>query len=224
METTVSRSRLEIGLFLAFLFSSLVYLDAVRTTYTIMICFLLYDYTQTRKQLAEREVTLSNVHGDTFYLPPQKPSNYLFEFFWAYAFICNLMLVHLYQLRPSAVLFLIVITQLSDTLQYYIGRSFGRYKVIGISPNKTLEGYIGAYFCLWFFSFCYGCLFRASSSIALISLYFVLGALGGLVNSLVKRRLQLKEWSQLLGPHGGWIDRTDSLYLPALYLYLTNLF
>jgi phosphatidate cytidylyltransferase len=46
--------------------------------------------------------------------------------------------------------------------------------------------------------------------------YWCLGNLGGLLNSALKRHYQIKDFSNLLGAHGGWLDRADSIYTTAI--------
>jgi CDP-diglyceride synthetase len=120
-----------------------------------------------------------------------------------------------YQINPSLVLILIAVTQSSDILQYLGGRYLGRHPVGWISPKKTYEGYlisltilgISSYVATWFQA--------ATDRFVLIG---ILGILGGMINSVIKRYLGIKDWSPLLGSHGGFLDRIDSLILPGLYL------
>lgn len=124
-----------------------------------------------------------------------------------------------YQRHPSRVLLIIAITQISDILQYLGGRWLGQYSIGWISPRKTVEGYLVALFGLLGLSYvvklswCYQS--RCQSNFIMIG---ILGALGGIMNSLIKRTLQIKHWSPILGTHGGCLDRTDSLVLTAIYL------
>lgn len=127
----------------------------------------------------------------------------------------NTLLLNLYRLSPQTLIEIVAITQVSDILQYLGGRQFGRTKIGGVSPNKTYEGYLISLTLLllaspWF-------------PPTRILLYWTLGILGGLVNSLVKRRLGIKDFSNLLGGHGGLIDRIDSIYFPSTLMYLSLL-
>jgi phosphatidate cytidylyltransferase len=115
-------------------------------------------------------------------------------------------------------LFLILITQISDVLQYVWGKLFGRTRVAPhISPAKTLEGLVGGVLSasllgagLWWMT-----PFSPLQAGCLAFLVCVAGFLGGLVVSAVKRDRGIKDWSGLIPGHGGVLDRMDSLILSA---------
>ncbi len=125
-------------------------------------------------------------------------------------------------------LFLVVVTQVSDVLQYTVGKLFGRRKAIpSVSPNKTVEGYLGGGglavalgAALWWATP------FAPWQAALMSLVIVLaGIAGGLVMSAVKRDRQVKDFGALIPGHGGVLDRIDSLCFSApLFFHLTRFF
>ena len=114
--------------------------------------------------------------------------------------------------------FLIFVVELSDVLQYVFGKLFGKHPISpNLSPSKTIEGFIGAVFsaslvgaCLWWitpFSFIQA---------GLISLMItLLGFLGGLVMSAIKRDKGVKDWGKLIDGHGGVLDRLDSVCFAA---------
>lgn len=125
-------------------------------------------------------------------------------------------------------LFLVVVTQVSDVLQYTVGKLFGRRKAIpSVSPNKTVEGYLGGGGLAvalgaglwWATPF-------APWQAALMALVIVLaGIAGGLVMSAVKRDRQVKDFGALIPGHGGVLDRIDSLCFSApLFFHLTRFF
>ena len=125
----------------------------------------------------------------------------------------NLALYAVYSQEPQDVIALIVIAQISDILQYIFGKAFGHHYISRISPNKTLEGYLGGFISLQILGYFF------SLDAWKVSNIYILGILGGIIFSAVKRNLNRKDYSNLLGTHGGWLDRTDSLYFPAWYLY-----
>ena len=122
----------------------------------------------------------------------------------------NGRLYYLNYYDQSSVISIIIITQLSDIYQYIVGYFIGRNKIGTISKNKTYEGYLGG-IVLTYLTFIW---FYKSIDILVI---YALGIIGGLLSSFFKRKLGIKDYSNLLGPHGGWIDRTDSIILPSIF-------
>jgi phosphatidate cytidylyltransferase len=130
--------------------------------------------------------------------------------------------------NAKLLLYLVVVTEVSDVLQYTAGKLFGRRKAVPtVSPNKTVEGYLlggglavalGA--ALW-----WATPFNPWQA-ALMSLVIVLaGIAGGLVMSAVKRDRQVKDFGALLPGHGGVLDRIDSLCFSApLFFHLTRFY
>jgi phosphatidate cytidylyltransferase len=122
---------------------------------------------------------------------------------------------------------LAAITAGSDTGAYYTGRAWGRRKLCpSISPGKTVNGALGgilvavlvAVLLGWF-------LLPNTSSLALLLAAVVLavvGIVGDLTESIIKRGTGCKDSGTLLGGHGGLLDRADSLLFtaPLLYLFL----
>jgi phosphatidate cytidylyltransferase len=128
-----------------------------------------------------------------------------------------------------ATLLLIATVVLSDTAQYYSGRTFGRHPLAPtISPKKTIEGAIGGLI--------FGTLFMAivgpmvlptlpPAPMAVLGLMIVvLGICGDLFESRLKRAANIKDSSSLIPGHGGVLDRIDALLfaVPAFYLYLRS--
>lgn len=115
-------------------------------------------------------------------------------------------------------LVLVLVVQMSDVLQYVFGKLFGRTPIAPtISPHKTVEGFWGGALSatalgtgLWWatpFSWW---------EMALMSFLIVLlGFMGGLVMSAIKRDRGVKDYGQLIEGHGGMMDRIDSLCFAA---------
>lgn len=109
-------------------------------------------------------------------------------------------------------------TWASDTFAYFAGSAFGKRKIVPtISPNKTLEGFIGGFIgCI-----ITGCVYALITSIpVLLGLYVgiicgVLAPLGDLFESKLKRLCNVKDSGILLPGHGGVLDRFDSLLFTA---------
>ena len=103
-----------------------------------------------------------------------------------------------------------------DTAAYFVGSFFGKHKMIPrVSPNKTWEGAAGGYVIAAAVSMVYGLLVLKQLPAELIiagSLILpVVSQIGDLSFSSVKRRFDIKDFSNLLPGHGGVLDRIDSL-------------
>jgi phosphatidate cytidylyltransferase len=126
---------------------------------------------------------------------------------------------------PSVTLLLIGTIVVSDTAQYYTGRALGRHPLAPtISPKKTIEGAIGGVV--------FGTLFIVLLGARLYDLspwtavpfglgVVLLGIVGDLFESRLKRAAGVKDSSHLIPGHGGVLDRIDALLFaaPAFYLY-----
>ena len=125
----------------------------------------------------------------------------------------------LYQLRaisPLLLLGFMATIWISDTAAYFTGRSFGKHKLAPtISPNKTWEGVAGAliavliYGLIWDFWLNEESL--ASKLLPLLLLMAILGIIGDLYESLIKRHANVKDSGNILPGHGGILDRIDAL-------------
>ena len=157
-----------------------------------------------------------------------KINNFSYLYFFVYVlalslFYCSLYV--LYKLSPSSLLFLITLVALSDTSAYFIGKSFGKRSFFNqISPNKTLEGFLGSLFVCFVFVvlFCFVRDFDLYFSLKLIiaSIFIVMiSSIGDLSVSLVKRFSGKKDTGNILPGHGGILDRVDSI-LPAAPIFL----
>ena len=128
-----------------------------------------------------------------------------------------------YQGRPLLlVLYLIVVTQGSDVLQYVFGTLFGRRRIAPrLSPDKTVEGFVGGTLsasaigtALWWMT-----PFPLPRAACVSVLITLLGFAGGLLLSGIKRDLRIKDWGRAIKGHGGVLDRVDSLCLSAPALF-----
>jgi len=112
----------------------------------------------------------------------------------------------------------------ADVAAYYVGRAFGKNKLApSISPGKTWEGVIGgiagglamallAHY--WFFRE-----FPLKWALPLAAVMTVLGVLGDLTESALKRSAGAKDAAKILPGHGGLLDRLDSLLFNAPLIY-----
>jgi len=121
------------------------------------------------------------------------------------------------------VLFLVFLTELNDILQYVCGKSFGKRKIIPkVSPNKTVEGFLGAVVLTTILAviFSYLTPFSTLEAIGAGLIISVGGFIGDVVVSMVKRDVGVKDASNMIAGHGGIIDRIDSLtYTAPLFFH-----
>lgn len=126
------------------------------------------------------------------------------------------------------ILYLLLITTMTDTFALFTGKLIGTHKMCpGISPNKTIEGLIGGVVMGTFIATAfYNTVI--SSSISLVLLIFItmglslVGQLGDLVFSSIKRYYDVKDFSNLIPGHGGILDRFDSLIFVILAYILVH--
>jgi len=122
------------------------------------------------------------------------------------------------------VLLPIVSTFLTDSGAYFTGVAIGKRKVLPtISPNKTLEGFVGGIIIGAFGLMIYGIILSYATDLTVIYpallLYGIIGAVvtefGDLVFSFVKRKCSIKDYGKLIPGHGGALDRFDSMIFNA---------
>jgi phosphatidate cytidylyltransferase len=117
-----------------------------------------------------------------------------------------------------------ILTWSYDTAAYLYGKQFGKHKLFErISPKKTWEGTIaGSVVALLIAT---GLFFLVKSInladwYALTFLVLVFGTFGDLVESLIKRNLNIKDSGSILPGHGGILDRFDTIFISAPFVFL----
>lgn len=117
----------------------------------------------------------------------------------------------------------------SDTGQYLFGRKLGKTKLFERhSPKKTWEGFMGGVFTSVLVGFLISLFFKELSApgwMGMAVLIVGFGTLGDLVESMLKRSLQVKDSGNILPGHGGILDRFDGLLIaaPIVFAYLSLL-
>jgi phosphatidate cytidylyltransferase len=115
-------------------------------------------------------------------------------------------------------LYLVIVDQMSDVLQYVWGKLIGKHKIAWrVSPNKTWEGFAGGVAsatalgtALW-----WATPFTPLQSAGMSLMICILGFNGGLVMSAIKRDIGIKDFGVVVEGHGGILDRIDSLCFAA---------
>ena len=121
---------------------------------------------------------------------------------------------------------MVVFTALNDIAAFSYGRAFGSRKIAPVlSPNKTLEGFIGATVVTVLAGIIVGRFglidpLTMSSATALAVVISVFAPIGDLAESSIKRMIGIKDMGSSLPGHGGVLDRLDAflLTIPSTYL------
>jgi len=125
---------------------------------------------------------------------------------------------------PAYLTAYLLITWIYDTGAYLVGKNFGKHKFFErISPKKTWEGIAGGALVA----------FAAAAGLSLIAegiqlihllvltlLIILFGTFGDLAESLFKRSLNLKDSGKILPGHGGILDRFDTIFVSAPFVFL----
>ncbi|HWK23722.1 MAG TPA: phosphatidate cytidylyltransferase [Ureibacillus sp.] len=122
------------------------------------------------------------------------------------------------------IIFALLIVWTTDSGAYFIGRKIGKKKLWPeISPNKTVEGFVGGIISAVVFACIMQMIYPIASSwlvlIVITVVASIFGQMGDLVESAIKRHYGVKDSGKLLPGHGGILDRFDSLLfvLPLLH-------
>lgn len=132
--------------------------------------------------------------------------------------------------RFDIVLGIILYNWAHDTAAFFIGSKIGKKPLLPrISPKKTWEGTLGGIIITVVISIPMSFLFPALPFVQWFGLSLIIGVmsnLGDLVESMLKRSVNIKDTSQILPGHGGLLDRFDALIFSipfaVIYLYLSG--
>lgn len=144
---------------------------------------------------------------------------------------CSMSLFYLYRtIGLDLIIFLFLITIITDSYAYFGGRLIGKTKLLKvISPNKTWEGTIigsvvGTFVCTIYYLTVLDPKVSIFPVIGVILLLSVVGQLGDLFFSAIKRTYKVKDFSNIMPGHGGILDRLDSIIFVMLtFTFFMNL-
>lgn len=132
-----------------------------------------------------------------------------------------------YDLGARFVFLAFTVTWAADTGAYLVGKTIGRHALIPrISQSKTWEGAVGgvvfAALAGWVCAMTFAGFLHPVWGIVLGVMCSLIGLLGDLFESMLKRDAEIKDTSQIIPGHGGVLDRFDSLLftVPLIYYFL----
>ncbi len=112
----------------------------------------------------------------------------------------------------------------NDSFAFLIGSNFGKHKLLKrISPNKTIEGFIGGMVFTFIISLLLSKQFSSLSQvewIVIAGIVSTFGVLGDLIESMFKRQAGVKDSSNFIPGHGGFLDRFDSVIFAAPFIFI----
>ncbi|MFT4413596.1 phosphatidate cytidylyltransferase [Fredinandcohnia humi] len=136
-------------------------------------------------------------------------------------------IIEIRDIALAYIFYAFVVIWTTDSGAYFIGRKLGKRKLWPeISPNKTVEGFVGGIITAVVFSFIFNLITDMFPSFVALFIVTILvsifGQIGDLVESALKRHYNVKDSGKLLPGHGGILDRFDSLLfiLPILHFLL----
>lgn len=121
-------------------------------------------------------------------------------------------------MNMQLVVFLVVVVEGSDVLQYLCGKLCGRHRLApSVSPSKTVEGLVGGIGLATLLGGALSFLgpFDFWQGLAISLVITCMGFCGGFVLSAIKRDHKVKDWGTMIQGHGGMLDRVDSLAFAA---------
>jgi phosphatidate cytidylyltransferase len=129
-------------------------------------------------------------------------------------FLFSLIRIYNFEDFNLKFLWLILITWLTDIGGYIFGKLFGGPKLVKISPNKTWAGALGSLILsqLAFLIFFLDNSYKFNVAIIFIQIFLsIVGQVGDILMSYIKRKNNKKDTSNFIPGHGGFLDRVDGL-------------
>jgi len=205
-----------VGLFIPItIFFKVPIKEGCQFLFVVLGLFFLFLMELTKKKRHQPVLSLSSTVFGILYIS------------WCFSF-----LIRIRQLEQGILLvaFLIIVTKAADIGAYFFGSRFGRMSLVKrVSPQKTLEGAVGGFVtslvaCFLFYSVI-GDLSFFWEKMFISAVLAIVGQLGDLFESLIKRDCEIKDSGAVFPGMGGFLDVIDSLIFtaPTFYLYVTML-
>ena len=131
-----------------------------------------------------------------------------------FAFLLSLLRIYNFEEFNLTFLWLIILTWSSDIGGYIFGKLFGGPKLTQVSPNKTWAGALGSIILsqFAFLIFFLNSNYKFNITIIFMQLFLsIIGQIGDILMSYVKRKNNKKDTSNFIPGHGGFLDRVDGL-------------
>jgi len=125
----------------------------------------------------------------------------------------------------SIILGVFILIWTNDTFAFLVGKNLGKHKLLErISPNKTIEGFIGGMIFTFGVSIIlanqFGQILSIIQWVVIAGIVSIFGVLGDLIESMFKRQAGVKDSSNLIPGHGGFLDRLDSAIFSAPFIFI----
>ena len=154
-------------------------------------------------------------------------STVFFGTFYVSASLAHLSLLSSVEHGTSWLVILLALTAGSDTGAYYVGKTFGKKKLLpAVSPKKTVAGAIGGLIIGTGVAVLITLLLplplHLTSLLPAAAFLISIGMIGDLAESVIKRSFHVKDSGTILAGHGGFLDRIDSLLFagPVLFYFV----
>ena len=142
-----------------------------------------------------------------------------------------------YELGYVGIVLMFSVAMMTDTMAYLVGKFFGKKKFIPeVSPKKTIAGVFGGFlggiiaalacFFIFYYTDIFFVLNMAGKTVSLVVLLIIgfvgsfITQLGDLVASALKRKVGIKDFSNVFPGHGGFMDRVDGLMFVSVFVYV----
>lgn len=178
--------------------------------------------------------------GELYYKAPNPINNWALSFLGQVYYVLPFSLMNFIlfsgaeegtrSFEPFLLLSVFIFVWMSDTGAFLIGSLFGKHRLFErISPKKSWEGFFGGLLLALASSILFWYFFPAATWYAWMGFAFVIvlsGTWGDLTESLLKRKLGVKDSGHMLPGHGGLLDRFDSvtMAIPAAFIYIQLVF